>query len=327
MNRREFVFTTTAMLTANPWSGTPMAQERPSEVATIRIGYQKGGVLPLVKQQARLEDRFRPQGIAVKWVEFPFGPPLLEALNTGSIDYGSTGDTPPIFAQAAKANLLYVAALPASGRGEAILVPQDSQIRSLADLKGKRIGVAKASSAHNTTVAALEKGGLAYTDATLVFLPPADAAATFARGAIDAWTIWDPYLALAERGQVRVLATSGEVHRSNSFFLANREFTLKNPQLVRVLNDEVASASVWVEAHRPEGAAFLSEATGVDLESERKAVDRTDFRLSPVSDDIVAVQQEVADRFFKLGLIPRPGNGRPAPDRPRASSLPQGALS
>jgi sulfonate transport system substrate-binding protein len=307
MNRREFVLATTAMLAANPWSGAARAQEvRADRVNEIRIGYQKNGVLPLLKQQGRLEERFRPQGIAVKWVEFSFGPPLLEALNVGSIDYGTTGDAPPIFAQAAKANLLYVAALPASGATEAILVPQDSPIRTLADLKGKRIGVAKASSAHNTTVAALEKAGLSYTDVTPVYLPPADAAAAFARGAIDAWTIWDPFYAIAQRGKVRVLAEAGQVHRANSFFLANREFTGKHPELVGALNDELAKASIWAETHHAEVAAFLSEATGVDIESERRAVDRTAFRLSPVTDEIVAVQQEVADRFYKLGLIPKP---------------------
>ncbi|SED34670.1 sulfonate transport system substrate-binding protein [Rhizobiales bacterium GAS191] len=302
MNRREFVFTTTAMLAANPWSGAVHAEE----IKEIRIGYQKSGVLPLAKQQGRLETRFEPLGLAVKWIEFPFGPPLLEALNVGSIDYGTTGDAPPIFAQAAKANLLYVAALPASGQTEAILVPEDSPIRSLADLKGKRIGVAKASSAHNTTVAALEKAGLSYADVTPVFLPPADAAAAFARGAIDAWTIWDPYYAIAQRGKVRVLAEAAEVHRSNSFFLANREFTVKHPELVGTLNDELAKASIWAETHHAEVAAFLSEATGVDAESERKSVDRTAFRLSPVTDEIIAVQQRVADRFYKLGLIPKP---------------------
>jgi len=301
VNRREFAFATTAVLATNLFGSA-----RAEEVGEIRIGYQKNGILPLVKQQGRLEERFRASGATVKWVEFSFGPPLLEALNTGSIDFGTTGDAPPIFAQAAKANLLYVAALPSSGAGEAILVPEASPIRTLADLKGKRVGFAKASSAHNTTVAALEKAGLAYADITPVYLPPADAAAAFARGAIDAWTIWDPYYAIAERGKVRVLAQSKEVHRSNSFFLANRAFTGRHPELVAALNDEFAKASLWAGSHRAEVAAFLSEATGVDAESTRKSVERAVFVVAPVTDEVATEQQEVADRFLRLGLIPKP---------------------
>ncbi len=301
MNRRELFLAAGAAVATVAGASPPRAAE-PRE---LRIGYQKSGILPLVKQQGRLEERFKPQGIAVKWVEFSFGPPLLEALNVGSIDFGTTGDAPPIFAQAAKANLLYVAAIPASGASEAILVPEASPIKTLGDLKGKRVGFAKASSAHNTTVAALEMAGLAYTDITPVYLPPADAAAAFARGAIDAWTIWDPYFAIAERGQVRVLALAKDVHHPNSFFLANREFTSKHPELVAALNDELANASHWAEDHRAEVSAFMSEATGVDLVTERKSVDRTSFPVTPVTDEIAADQQRIADRFLKLGLIPQ----------------------
>ncbi len=118
----------------------------------------------------------------MKWTEFQFGPPLLEALNVGSIDYGPTGDAPPIFAQAARANLLYVASNETAGNGSAILVPANSSIRTLADLKGKRLGFARASSAHNLTIAAIEKAGLQPSDVTPIYLTPADARAAFERG-------------------------------------------------------------------------------------------------------------------------------------------------
>jgi sulfonate transport system substrate-binding protein len=170
--------------------GLPMSVLGAAEVPKeFRIGYQKNGILLVAKQQRLIEKRLEPLGISVKWVEFSFGPPLLEALNIGAIDYGTTGDAPPIFAQAAHANLVYVAALPAAGSGAAILVKDEASIHSLIDLKGKRVGFAKASSAHNLTIAALEKAGLSYSDITPVYLPPADAAAAFASGSIDAWTI------------------------------------------------------------------------------------------------------------------------------------------
>jgi len=301
MNRRHFILYTTALAA----SGAFAASGRAQATSEIRIGYQKGGVLPLIRQQGQLEQRFKDKGIGVKWVEFSFGPPLLEALNSGSLDYGTTGDAPPIFAQAARANLLYVAAVPASGLTEAIIIPEDSPLNTLSDLKGRKIGFAKASSAHNTVLAALEKAGLAYSDITPVQLPPADAAAAFSRGAIDAWSIWDPYLAIAQKGKVRILANAGDVHQANSFFLANRDFTTKHPDLVAALNDEVAKASKWADGHRAEVADYVAEITGVDRDASRKAIDRTAFTLVPISPEITAEQQRVADRFLKLGLIPK----------------------
>src|SRR6202789_1328300 len=182
MNRRDILIGAAASLTAA--AGPSFAPQPPKEV---RNGYQKIGALLVVKAQMALEQRFEPQGVRVRWIEFAFGPPLLEALGAGAIDYGYTGDSPPIFAQAAHANLLYAGAIPARGYGQAIVVPAASSIEGIAGLKGKKIAVAKASSAHNLLVAALESVGLPWRDITPVYLAPPDAAAAFVRGAVDAW--------------------------------------------------------------------------------------------------------------------------------------------
>ena len=243
----------------------------------------------------------------VKFVEFSSGPPLLEALNVGAIDYGTTGDAPPIFAQAARANLVYVAAQPSAGSSSAILVRDPSPIRSLADLKGRKVGFTKASSAHNVIVAALEKAGLRYEDISPLYLQPADAAAAFARGAIDAWSIWDPYFAIAEaQPGTRVLADGKDIVRQNSYFLANREFTTKYPSIVAAINEELAKVALWALAHRDEASRAFAEATGIDLEIMARVVARSEFSVTPVTDAIVAEQQSVADRFHRLALIPAP---------------------
>jgi sulfonate transport system substrate-binding protein len=286
-------------------ASSPVAAQQLKEV---RIGFQRAGIFPAVKQRHTVEDALKPRGIEVKWVEFAFGPPLLEALNTGNIDFGYAGDAPPIFAQVARANLLYVAALPSAGNNEAIVVPADSPIKTLADLRGKKVGFAKGSSAHNATVAALEKAGLSYQDITPVYLAPADGATAFAGGSIDAWTIWDPYLALTEKGKVRVLVSAGEVHEVTAFFLANKDFTGQHPDIVALLNQTFAQESKWADLHRPEILKSLHEATSVDIEALTRAVDRSQFLVTPVTDQIVATQQATADRFLKLGLIPRPIN-------------------
>ena len=292
-------------ITALALGGDPAAAaDNPREV---RIGYQKSGVLLIAKQQELLENRFKPLGIEVKWVEFSFGPPLLEALNTGSIDYGAAGDAPPIFAQAAKANLLYVAALPGRGETQAIVVPANSLITSLVELKGKKIGFAKASSAHNLTIAALESVGIRYEDIAPLYLPPADAAAAFSRGALDAWAIWDPYLAIAEITKGARRLPVGEIASAqNTFFLANKEFTTRYPHIVSAVNAELAKASVWAKSNREEAAKLYAAATGVDLAAMQRTVGRTEFVFSPVTEKVAIEQQRIADRFHRLGLIPKP---------------------
>lgn len=279
------------------------AQEPPKE---IRIGYQKSGVLLIAKAQELFEKRFAAIGATVKWVEFTFGPPLLEALNTGAIDYGTVGDTPPVFAQAARANLLYVAAIPGRGDTQGIVVAKDSPIQKLEDLKGKKVAIAKASSSHNLTIAALESVGLQFSDIQPQYLPPADAAAAFTRGAVDAWTIWDPFLALAELNRnARQLPIKPEAVSQNTYFLANKDFTHKHPSIVAAINEELARATRWADANRGKAAELFAQASGVELAAQQRTVERTTFAFTPLTDVIVTQQQAVADRFFKLGLIPK----------------------
>lgn len=304
LTKRQFLAALGGSVLATAFAGRAFAQETPKE---IRIGYQKSGVLLIAKAQGLLEKRFAAIGASVKWVEFTFGPPLLEALNTGNIDFGTVGDAPPVFAQAARANLLYVAVQPGRGDTQSIVVPKDSPIRKIEDLKGKKVAIAKASSAHSLTIAALESVGLTFSDIEPQYLPPADAAAAFTRGSVDAWTIWDPFYALAELNRnARALPIKPEVAAQNSFFLANKDFTAKHPGLVAAINDELAQATAWARDNRDKAAELFSQASGVELAAQQRTVNRTDFRYVPLTDEIITQQQAVADRFHRLGLIPKP---------------------
>ena len=286
----------------------PMSRAaRAAEPGVLRIGYQKNGILVVAKQRGVIEERLARLGQSVRWVEFSFGPPLLEALSLDGIDFGQTGDAPPIFAQAAKSSLVYAAAQEAGGSGSGILLPKGSTIQTLADLKGKRVAFAKASSAHNLTVAALEKAGLRYADIEPVTLAPADAAAAFSRGSIDAWTIWDPYYAIAEGGDgVRVLATAKEIARQNNFFLASRAFADSRGAVLAEVIDVLEGVARWCGDNRGAVADLLSKGTGVPLAATRRAVDRTDYVIGPMNDRVAAEQQAIADRFHALKLIPKP---------------------
>ncbi|HEY0275901.1 MAG TPA: ABC transporter substrate-binding protein, partial [Paenirhodobacter sp.] len=156
-------------------------------VKTLKIGYQKTGLPVIAQQQKTIETALKPLGIAVEWVEFSAGPPLVEALNVGAVHLGWTGDAPPIFGQSAGSAISYVAALPSSGAGEAIFAKDSTGIRTVADLKGKRVAVGKGTSSNNLVVAALEANGLSYDDIQPVYLSPADAGSAFAADKVDAW--------------------------------------------------------------------------------------------------------------------------------------------
>lgn len=303
MQRRDFLKLSIGTAAAAAFTSPASAQGALKE---IRIGYQKNGVLVITRQQAALEKHFATQGIEVKWVEFSSGPPMMEAMNVGSVDYGAVGDSPPVFAQAAGAAIVYAAGQPITN-GQGILVPKDSPIRSIAELKGKRVGFTKGSSAHNIVVQTLEKAGLTYADITPVYLTPPDAGPAFANGSIEAWAIWDPYFAIGEtRQNGRILINAREVTKTNSFYIANRDFAGKHGAVLQQIVDVTTATAKWAEQNRDEVAKSLAAVTGIPLEIQTIAANRSSFVVGPVTDDIVATQQGVADRFYKLGLIPKP---------------------
>jgi sulfonate transport system substrate-binding protein len=303
MQRRDFLRLSVGTAAAAAFARRANAQ---GAVKEIRIGYQKNGVLVITRQQAALEKHFTPQGVEVKWVEFSSGPPMMEAMNVGSVDYGAVGDSPPVFAQAAGAAIVYAAGQPITN-GQGILVPKDSPIRIIAELKGKRVGFTKGSSAHNIVVQTLEKAGLTYADITPVYLTPPDAGPAFGNGSIDAWAIWDPYFAIGETKQNgRILVNAHEITKTNSFYIANRDFARNHGAILQQIIDVTSATAAWAEQHRDEVAKSLAAVTGVPLDIQTIAAKRQSFAVGPVTDDIVATQQGVADRFYKLGLIPKP---------------------
>jgi len=303
MDRRAFLKTSSALIASLAATRASRAQSPAKE---IRIGYQKTGVLVIARQQAAIEKRFAANGTQVKWIEFTSGPPMMEAISNGSVDFGAVGDSPPIFAQAANAKIVYAAASPISN-GQGILVPSTSDIKKIADLKGKRVGFTKGSSAHNVVVQALEKFGLTYADIAPVYLTPPDAGPAFANGSIDAWAVWDPYFAIGEKKQnARVLINAYEVAKTNAFFIANRDFANQQPAQLREVIAGLAVAATWAENHRDDVAKSLHEITGVPLDVQTVAAQRASFAIGPVSDEVIETQQGVADRFHKLGLIPKP---------------------
>lgn len=299
LNRRRAAFAIAALGVAPSFAAVPALPE-------LRIGFQKGSLNLVLLKSLGLAEKALP-ATKVTWVEFPAGPQLLEALAVGSVDIGATGDSPPVFAQAAGKDLLYVGAEPPKPDSSAILARPEAGLKSLADLKGRRVAVQKGSSAHYLLVQGLAQGKLGWGDIQPVYLAPADAPAAFERGAVDAWAIWDPYYAAAEiDGRAQVLATSRGLTGNNTFYLASRAFA-RREDVLRVLFAALTEADAYGQANRKETAQRYAEYAGLGLATvHRFLARRVPSPVGPVQPALVAEQQKVADAFTSLGLIPRP---------------------
>jgi sulfonate transport system substrate-binding protein len=272
----------------------------------VRVGFQKYGNLILLKGKGGLERKLAPLGFKVEWKEFPSGPPLLEALNVGAIDFGHAGEAPPIFGQAAGAPFLYVAHEPPAPKGEAILVPKDSPIKTVADLRGKKVALNKGSNVHYLLVKAIEKAGLKYSEIEPAFLAPADARAAFERGAVDAWVIWDPFQAAAEVAiGARTLADGTGLASNHQFYLAGQKFADANPQVIDAVIAAIADIDAWAKDKEKAVAEELSAGIGIPVPVLEIALKRQTYGIKPLDAGVVAEQQSIADTFYALGLLPK----------------------
>jgi sulfonate transport system substrate-binding protein len=280
-------------------------QAQAADARHINIGWQKGGSLAVIEARGALQKNLAAKGVSISWLEFPAGPQMLEALNVGSIDFGLVGETPPVFAQAAGTNLVYVGNDPAAPRAEAILVPKGSPLHSVAELKGKKIVLNKGSNVHYLLVKLLEKAGLRYGDVQVVYLPPADARAAFESGSVDAWVIWDPFAAAAE-SQIgaRILADGTGAANNYIFFVASRPYADKNGDVIELLLHEINTEEHWIEHNLKAAAAIIAPQIGVSDAVAETAFSHYAYGVEPLTDDVVRQQQQIADVFYDLKLIP-----------------------
>jgi sulfonate transport system substrate-binding protein len=270
----------------------------------LRIGFQTNGLLLAAKGRGAIEAVLGGRA-TVTWRAFPSGPPLLEAMSLGEIDLGGAGDTPPIAAQAAGARILYVAAQPVSGSAAAIIVPKGSSRRTAADLKGAKLAFTRASSAERFVRAALATAGLDMADIAPVNLTPTQAATAFAAGAVDAWAIWDPFLAHAEvELGARAIVGGVGLAQSTSFILANADVVAAHPDfVVAALNSLVATAD-WAATHRDALAPLIARAGSLSPAVAVRIAARQDLALVRLDPAIVAAQQGIADALHADGQLP-----------------------
>ncbi|MBB6629437.1 ABC transporter substrate-binding protein [Nocardioides sp. KIGAM211] len=270
---------------------------------TLIVGDQKGTSAKALLEAAGLDDT----DYTIEWKEFTSGPPMLEGLNANAIHVGMVGNTPPIFAAAAKGEFKMVQAITYTGKGDAILVPADSPLKSVADLKGKKVGVAEGSSANYNLLAQLDKAGLKYSDVSVENLQPADGLAAFTSGHLDAWAVWDPFTSQAvESGDARVLADGADVVNGYNFQVAS-DAALDDKATKAALQDylgRITQAQLWASTHQDEWSKVWAEQTGLTPDVTLAAAKQRPVTVVPISQEVIDSEQEMADAFSENKLLP-----------------------
>lgn len=286
---------------------TPLGAARAA--TTLRIGYQRSSTLiALLRQNGNLETALTPLGAGLSWHEFTSGLPIMEALNAGQIDVSAdVADTVPIFAQAAGARITYIAQEAPSPDAQAILVPDASPAKTVADLRGKRVAVTKGAGSHYLLLAALAEAGMTFKDITPAYLTPADGRAALTSGGVEAWVAWDPFLSAArQQSGARVLRDGTGLSLYKRYYLAADPYVAANGPVLAALFGQLAETGAWVKAQPDEAAARLAPLWRIEPEVILRANARRSYRVEPVTRAGLSEQQKIADAFRAEGLLPRP---------------------
>jgi sulfonate transport system substrate-binding protein len=290
--------------------GSPTESATPAPVSqadlakvTLKVGDQKGGSKSLLTAANLLGD----VPYKIEWATFSSGPPLLEAASAGAIDIGAVGNTPPIFAAAAKAKIAVVSGAKGNVTSDALLVPGDSPLRDVTELRGKTIAVAKGSSAHGQILLTLRRAGLSTKDVKLTFLQPTEAYAALNQHQVDAWAVWDPYTSQAQiESKARILTDGTGTSNGYTFQVAGAN-ALGDAGKNAAIRDYVvrlARAQKWADTHRPEwGRAWAAE-TGLKPDVAQATVDRGGDLPVALDDQLVASEQQLADAFTEDKTLP-----------------------
>jgi aliphatic sulfonates family ABC transporter substrate-binding protein len=284
--------------------GSSIRRSFPPLAGPLRLGYQKFGWLPLLRARGSFERACAERGTLVEWIDFAGGLQLVEAFSSLGLSFGVVGEGPPVFAQAQRVPMVYLAADVSAPDAEAIVVRASSKLQRIADLKGKKIALNRGANVHYLLIRALEEAGLSYADVETVFLPPEYARQAFTEGRVDAWAIWDPWLAALQHAcDVRVLRDGSGLCDNTAYYIASRELSESHPEFVELFLEELDAASAWVRQDVERAAALLSPIIDVPQKALVTALGRK-LTPSPIDATRLAAQQRVADTFHEYQLIP-----------------------
>jgi aliphatic sulfonates family ABC transporter substrate-binding protein len=273
----------------------------------LRIGFQRLGVLALVKAHGAFDAALGSRGLKIAWQEYAGGIQIVDALRRGDLDLGVVGDCPAVYAQATGVPVVYVASEPPAPRGVAIVASRHSGLRSISDLRGKRVAVNRAAQAHFLLILALEEAGLSLHDIELRFEAPSKAFRQFESGSIDAWAIWDPWLSSAIIDlEGRVLRDASGLFDSSVYYLARQSFAATFPELVTELRNQLNVAARWIESDPNGAAALVAPTLGFSPRAVAASLNRELANNDRITAGQLLTQQKIADQCLRLRLIHRP---------------------
>lgn len=278
------------------------------ELTTINIGYQKGNTLHILKESGILDKAAKEKGLKVNWKLFTHGNTLMEGIYAGAIDFGHAADGPGIFAQASNKPFYYVGADYPNPEGVGIVVLKNSGIKTLKDLKGKKIAALKGGNHHYAAVLALESVGLTADDVEWVFVEDAaQGRALYETGQVDALSSYDPFFASAEVETDSITLTNGDIdgYPNRTFYFASEKLAENQPEIVEFILENIDKADKWANENKDEVVKIMSEALGIDEKVISKQIERRTFGASEITDEILEAQQKQADKYAELGLIPK----------------------
>lgn len=273
---------------------------------TINIGIQQDvGPLLLAKEKKLFEKAFQKDHVQVKWTEFQSGPPQIEAISSNHLDFAGVGNSPVISAQAADIGFKEISNTRLGLKSDAILVPKGSSIKTLKDLKGKKIAVAKGSSGFNLLYLALQKAGLKDSDVQIIQLQPDEAQSAFNAKKVDAWSIWEPFISYETlKHNARILTTEKQLNSfSPSFMLVRSQFAEEHPDLTVKFLKVYEQARLWEKQHFNEAVAIYAKAKNLDKKVVASALKNNPSTNLPISSKIIHAQQETADFQYKKHII------------------------
>jgi sulfonate transport system substrate-binding protein len=281
-------------------------KKKNNENLTINIGIQQSlGPLLIAKEKGLFEEEFAKDGIKVKWTVFQSGPPHFEAMAANRLDFGAVGNSPVVSAQAAGIPFKEIAVGSDGLKGNAILLPKDSKIKSFKELKGKKIAVAKGSSGFNLLYRAIDQAGLTPDDVEIIQLQPDEAQPAFESGAVDAWSIWEPFISLQTIKNGAKTLENGESLNvySPNFVIARTAFTEEHPELAVRFLKVFEKARLFEKEHREEAIELYANSRKIDKNVVQQVLENIQATNLPITEDIIQAQQETADFQYELGAI------------------------
>jgi sulfonate transport system substrate-binding protein len=280
------------------------AKAQTKEEKVVNIGIQQS-IWPILiaKEKGWFEEEFAKAGAKVNWVEFQSGPAYFEAIVSDRLDFGRVGNIPVLAGQAANVPFKEIANGSNGEKGDAILVRKDSPIRTLQDLKGKKIAVAKGSSAYGLLYKALAKANIDPADVKIIQLQPDEAQPAFETSSVDAWAIWEPFQSTQVIKNGAKVIANGETIQSSSpgFQIVRTKFAEENPDLVVRYLKVTEKATRWQKEHPEEAVKLYAKLKKVDENIIRQVIKNSEAANLPITDEVIKNQQETADLLYDLG--------------------------